>query len=127
MKRLYALRGAVCSENTKEDILKNVGDMCRQLFEQNKVKAEDLVSIQFTQTKELDVMNPCFALRHSDTGIDTSKVALFAMPELEIKGMLKNCIRVLVTLYMEENSKPHMVYINGAEVLRLDFKKKSGQ
>lgn len=124
MKRLYALRGAVCSENTKEDILKNVGDMCRQLFSFNNVKAEDLVSIQFTMTSELNVMNPCYALRHSDTGVDTSKVALFSSPELEIVGMLKNCIRVMVTLYMEEGSELNMVYMNGAEVLRPDFKRK---
>ena len=56
-----------------------------------------------------------------DTGIDTSKVALFSTPELEIVGMLKNCIRVMVTLYLEENSELHMVYMNGAEVLRPDF------
>lgn len=121
MKRLYALRGAVCSENTKEDILKNVGNMCRELFTLNKVHAEDLVSIQFTMTSELNVMNPCYALRHSDVGIDTSKVALFSSPELEIVGMLKNCIRVMVTLYMEEGSDLKMVYMNGAEVLRPDF------
>lgn len=124
MKRLYALRGAVCSENTKEDILKNVGDMCRQLFSLNNVKSEDLVSIQFTMTPDLNVMNPCYALRHSDTGVDTSKVALFGMPELEIFGMLPKCIRVMVTLYMEDNSQLQMVYMNGAEVLRPDFKRK---
>lgn len=121
MKRLYALRGAVCSENTKDDILKNVGAMCRELFKLNDVKAEDLVSIQFTMTSELNVMNPCFALRHSETGVDTSKVALFSSPELEITGMLKNCIRVMVTVYLEENSELKMVYMNGAEVLRPDF------
>ncbi|WP_407399137.1 chorismate mutase [Treponema sp.] len=124
MKRLYALRGAVCSENTKEDILKNVGDMCRQLFKLNSVDAKDLVSIQFTMTDDLDVMNPCYALRHSDTGIDTSKVALFSSPELEIVGMLRKCIRVMITLYLEENSELKMVYMNGAEVLRPDFVKK---
>lgn len=121
MKRLYALRGAVCSENTKDDILKNVGAMCRELFKLNDVKAEDLVSIQFTMTSELNVMNPCFALRHSETGVDTSKVALFSSPELEITGMLKNCIRVMVTVYLEDNSELKMVYMNGAEVLRPDF------
>lgn len=123
MKRLYAIRGAVCAENTKESILENVGNMCRELFEKNNVKSEDLVSIIFSQTSDLDVMNPCFALRHSEVGVDTSKVALFGIPELEIVGMLSKCIRVMVNVYLEEGSTITPVYRNGAEVLRPDFKK----
>lgn len=122
MKRLYALRGAICSENTKEDILQNVQKMCSELFKLNNVQAEDLVSIQFTMTNDLNVLNPCSALRQVNTGIDTSKVALFGLPELEIVGMLRKCIRVMITLYMEENSSLHMVYMNGAEILRPDLK-----
>ncbi len=123
MKRLYSIRGAVCAENTKESILKNVGDMCRALFEENSVKAEDLVNIQFSMTRDLDVMNPCFALRKSDVGIDTANVALFGVQEAEIVGMLPKCIRVMVTLYLEEGTALRHVYMNGAEVLRPDFKR----
>ncbi|MCQ2248645.1 MAG: chorismate mutase [Treponema sp.] len=123
MKRLYSIRGAVCAENTRESILKNVGDMCRELFRENSVKAEDLVNIQFSMTRDLDVMNPCFALRKSDVGVDTSNVALFGVQEAEIVGMLPKCIRVMVTLYLEEGTVLRHVYMNGAEVLRPDFKR----
>ena len=33
--RLYGIRGAVCTENTAEDITKNVGKMCEDLFKSN--------------------------------------------------------------------------------------------
>ena len=47
-KRLAAFRGAVCVENTAESITENVCCMCRELFLQNKIKTEDIVSLQFT-------------------------------------------------------------------------------
>ena len=48
MKKLVAIRGAVCCENTAEDITKWVCQMCNAVFEKNQLKAEDIVSIQFT-------------------------------------------------------------------------------
>ena len=56
--RLYGIRGATGAENTKESVTANVIEMCTKLFADNKVKAEDIVSIQFTVTSDLNVMNP---------------------------------------------------------------------
>lgn len=122
MKRLYAVRGAVCSENTKEDISKNVHEMCDAIFTENGIKSEDLVSIQFTMTKDLDEYNACAALRKSGPCIDCSQVALFCSQEAEIKGMLPKCIRVMITCYLEEGKEIRNIYMNGAEVLRPDRK-----
>ncbi len=47
-KILTALRGAVCVENTVESITENICLMCRELFTRNNIKAEDIVSLQFT-------------------------------------------------------------------------------
>ena len=51
MKKLTAIRGATISENTPQDITKNVCDMCNEIIIKNKLKASDLVSIFFTVTK----------------------------------------------------------------------------
>lgn len=120
-KRLYAIRGAVCCENTVESITENVGKMCEILFKKNNVQAEDMVSIHFTMTNDLNVINAATALRKSNCCVDTSKVALFVSQEAQICGMLPKTIRIMLTVYLPENSKIQAVYLNGAEKLRPDF------
>lgn len=120
-KRLNGLRGAVCSENTKEEITKNVCTLFNQLVTLNSLSADDIVSVQFTLTKELTVLNPATALRLGKTVIDTRDLALFCSQEAYIEGGMKNVIRLLVTAYTAEGEKKHNVYLNGAEKLRPDF------
>lgn len=122
-KRIFALRGATRAENSRESILQNVESLCKEIFERNKILSEDIVSIVFTQTRDLDELNPCYALRHGDVGIDVSRVALFSTNELETKGMLSRTIRVMVTAYLPQDSEISHVYKNGAEVLRPDLAK----
>ena len=123
-KRLYGLRGASGAENTKESVQKGVTDMCRALFADNNLSSEDIVSVHFTLTKDLTALNPAFALRHGDVGIDVSSLALFSSQEVDIEGSPTGMIRVLVHAYLEEGSKPKHVYVNGGEKLRPDFVRK---
>ncbi len=120
-KRLYGIRGAVCCENTKQDIQKAVETMCSQLFSRNIFCPEDLVSLHFTMTGDLDAFNPAAALRKSSLGHLVQQAALFCSAEAPVVGSLPRTIRVLVTMYMEEGSIPHHCYTGGAEVLRPDF------
>jgi len=122
-KQLYGIRGTCCTENTAESIVREVCSMCGGIFKKNSLLPEDIVSIQFTVTKDIDAMNPAAALRHGDCGIDVSSCALFCSQEAEIQGSLPHTIRVLITAYMKEHSLPVHIYRNGAEVLRPDFAK----
>ena len=121
--RLYGIRGATGAENSKESIISNVQQMCGAIFLKNKLKENNIVSIQFTITKDLTAMNPAAALRKGgDCGIDVSKVPLFCSAEPEIDGSPEKMIRVLVTSYADESAEIHHVYINGGEKLRPDLK-----
>ena len=120
MKRLYAVRGATSCENTPESILKAVHEMCDELFIQNKMKSEDLVSIQFSMTKDLDSFNACGALRKSGPVIDCSKVALFCTQEADIIGGMEKVIRVMITVYLKKNAEVKNIYKNGTDRLRPD-------
>ncbi len=122
--RLYGIRGAVCSENTVEDIIKNVGNMCKEVFVRNGLKSEDIVSIQFTVTADINALNPAAALRKANLDFDVTKCALFCASEPPMEKTLPRCIRLLVTTYMQDNASVHHVYLNGAEVLRPDFASK---
>lgn len=122
-KRLAAFRGAVCVENTAESITENVCLMCRELFSRNKIKAEDIVSLQFTITDDITVLNPATALRRGNPGLDVSQVPLFCSQEAKIDGMMPKVIRALLTSYVNEENERQNVYLNGAEKLRPDFSK----
>ena len=119
--RFYAVRGAVCCENESEDIVKNVSLMMNQIFSLNNIQSQDLVSIQFSMTSDLNEINAATALRKGNIIIDVSKVALFCTQEAQIKNMPPKIIHAMVTFYGDENLSVKNVYLNGAEKLRPDF------
>lgn len=123
-KRLAAFRGAVCVENTAESITENVCLMCRELFTRNKIKAEDIVSLQFTITDDITVLNPATALRKGNPGLDVSLVPLFCAQEAKIDGGMPLVVRALLTAYTDECAGRQNVYLNGAEKLRPDLSAK---
>ena len=120
-KRLAAFRGAICVENTPESITENVCLMCCELFSRNSIKADDIVSLQFTITKDITKLNPATALRKGDCGLDITAVPLFCSQEAYIEGGMPLVVRALLTAYVEEGCERHNVYLNGAEKLRPDF------
>ena len=123
-KRLAAFRGAVCVENTAESITENVCLMCRELFTRNKIQAEDIVSLQFTITDDITVLNPATALRKGNPGLDVSQVPLFCAQEAKINGGMPLVVRALLTAYTAESAGRQNVYLNGAEKLRPDLSAK---
>ncbi len=120
-KRIYGIRGATSVENNEKSIIDSVGEMCDSIFKQNNITSEDIVSIFFTMTEDIDALNACTALRRSNCCIDVSKCALFAAKEPELKNSMPLMIRVLVTAYMKEDSEVHHVYLGRAANLRPDF------
>ena len=116
-KRLYALRGAARCENTEEDIRRQVSLLYDTLLEKNRLAEEDIVSVIFSKTGDLDALNPAAALRQTGRAGD---LALFAVREAETVDALPRVIRVLIHCYLPEGTKPRHVYRNGAEVLRPD-------
>ena len=118
-KRLYGLRGAVQCINTADDILRQVSVLYDSLLEKNNLMEDDIVSVIFSQTSDLDAINPAAALRQSGRA---GELALFALREAETAAdPLPRVVRVLIHCYLPQGSKPCHVYRNGAEVLRPDF------
>ena len=120
MKRLYALRGAVQCENTEADICRQIGRMYDDLLGKNNLNENEIVSIIFSVTNDLDAINPSTALRKYGRALGDE--ALFSVQEPECKNSLERTVRVIIHCYLEEGSKVKYVYCNGAEVLRPDRK-----
>lgn len=117
-KRLYALRGAVRCLNTAADIGEQVAALYDALLEANGLREEDIVSLTFSVTGDLDALNPAAALRQSGRAGD---VALFAVQEAACRGALERTVRALLHCYLPQGAAPRHVYRNGAELLRPDW------
>lgn len=88
-----AIRGATTADsNTAEDIHEATTEMLRTLLALNDLNADDLVSIFFTTTRDLNATFPAVAAR--DLGLD--QVPLMCAHEMEVPGALDKVVRALV-------------------------------
>ena len=115
-KRLFALRGATRCLNDSFDISKQVVELYDELLSRNGLGEEDIVSVIFSVTSDIDAKNPAAALREEGRAGNT---ALFVAQEACFPGSLDRVIRLLIHCYQE--ASPVHIYRNGAEVLRLDY------
>ena len=120
-KRIYAVRGAIFAENTKDSIQEKAVKLFNAVVEKNDIKSQDIVSLHWTLTKDLDAMNPATALRLGKPAIDVSEIPLFCSQEAFIQGGRPKVIRMMLTAYLDQ--KPSHIFLEGAEALRPDFSK----
>jgi chorismate mutase len=116
---MIAIRGAITvEENTVEAMNEATKVLLNQVFEKNNLVEDDLISILFSATIDLDAQYPAVAARE----IGLTETPLFCVQELNIKGSLNKCIRVLVHCQKEmvKNEVQH-IYLRGAKVLRPDI------
>ena len=116
IKKLRALRGAVCCEDNEDSISSAVANLYSRILRVNSLSEKDIVSIQFTVTPDIRALNPATALRKNGFAENT---ALFCALEPCMEGSLPKTIRILIYYYSRK--KPSHIYIGGAEVLRPDL------
>ena len=116
IKKLRALRGAVCCEDNEESISSAVVNLYSRILIENSLPEKDIVSIQFTVTSDIRALNPASALRKNGFAKNT---ALFCALEPCMNGGLPKTIRILIYYYSRK--KPIHIYMGGAEVLRPDW------
>lgn len=116
-----AIRGATTVENnSKEEIWEATEEMLKKIAEENDLGQEDIISITFTLTQDLDACYP--AVRAREMGY--TDVPLMNMPELAVPGSLEKCIRVIILTNSDKNLKEiNHVYLRGAKKLRPDLAK----
>ncbi len=111
-----AVRGAIQIEsNNIKSIEIGVVRLVKLILDENNILLENVISIIFSQTSDLDAMNPAGALRT----IGFEQTPLFCTKEPDIVGSMERIIRVLITVNTEQGLKP--VYLEGAKNLRPDL------
>ena len=116
IKKLRALRGAVCCEDNEAGISSAVVNLYSRILTENSLSEKDIVSIQFTVTSDIRALNPATALRKQGFAENT---ALFCALEPCMEGSLPKTIRILIYYYSRK--RPTHIYMGGAEVLRPDL------
>jgi chorismate mutase len=110
------IRGATTTDaNTREAILEATRDLLERLIKANDLHADDIASVIFSTTPDLNAEFPAVAAR--DLG--WRDIALFCTHEMAVPGSLSRCIRVLIhwNTTRRANEIVH-VYIREARNLR---------
>ena len=112
------IRGATtASDNTREAILEATRELMEALIQTNELSQDDIASIYFTITPDLDAAFPATAVRLIG-GID---VATLDAQAPHIVNDLPRCIRVLIHWNTDcAQSEIRHVYLRDARALRPD-------
>lgn len=91
--RCRGIRGATTvAVNTSEAILGATSELLTLLVERNAIEMEDIASVFFTVTQDLDAAHPALAARQ----LGWTEVALLCAQEMRVPGSLGGCVRVLL-------------------------------
>lgn len=120
--KVLAIRGATTvSSNSSEEILEETSVLINTIINTNKIELDDIISMCFTMTKDLDAVYPAVAVREKLGIVD---IPLLNFEEKYIKGSLEKCIRVMIYINSDKNkSEIKHVYLNESKKLRPDLVK----
>ena len=118
-RAVRALRGATTVDaDTPEQIQERMIALLTAMFERNDIHHDDLISVFFTATSDINSAFPAAAARQFGLG----DVPLLCAQELEIDGGEPLCLRVLIHLVTDRGRQElHHVYLERARGLRDDL------
>ena len=114
---LRALRGATtATANSREAIQEAVEELLNALVERNNLSGEQILSLTFSVTTDLDACFPA-AIARQRPGWDG--VALLDCQQMAVAGDLKRCIRLLAHVWLKQPARH--AYLREAAKLRPDL------
>jgi chorismate mutase len=111
------VRGATTVDrNDAAAVRERTGELLRLLVASNGILPEDVASVLFTVTPDVDAEFPALAVR-SMTGWE--EVPLLCAREIPVPGALGGCIRVLLMWNTDRSqSEVRHAFVRGARALR---------
>ncbi len=95
-------------------------ELLETMLAQNPIPLDEIASIFFTLTEDLDAEFPAVAARH----IGLSSVPMLCFREVPVPGSLSRCVRVLMQVNSDRpQSEFSHVYLRAAKSLRPDLAK----
>lgn len=112
------IRGATTAvRNSKEEIKNSVDELIKELVQRNKISPENILSITFSVTKDLDACFPASIARKCN-GFES--VAFLDCQQMYVSDDIKHCIRLMATVILPTNAELKHPYLRGASKLRPD-------
>lgn len=113
------IRGATTVDhNNQAEILAATSELLQLMIHQNDLLVEDIASVIFTVTEDLDAVFPALAARQ----MGWNGVALMCMREIPVPDSLGKCIRVLLHVNTTRGASDiQHVYLRKAASLRPAF------
>ena len=123
MKSVRAFRGATqLSADTKADMREAVVELLQDLLKANSISDDDLISILFTATPDIQSDFPAAGVRE----LGLVDLPLICAQELDVAGSLPRTIRLLIHANSSlTRSEVTHKYLRGAVVLRPDLAAKA--
>jgi chorismate mutase len=118
MMKCRGVRGAITvSSNNEDEILTATRELLSALVQANGIEADDIASIYFTTTSDLNCTYPAYAARQ----LGWYDMALLCGHEMDVPGGLAKCVRVLIHWNTIKAAKDiNHVYLREARSLRPD-------
>jgi chorismate mutase len=123
--RVRGIRGAVTvAENSRTAIITATEQLLNLIAGENEIDSEDIVSIIFSVTADLDAVFPAEAARR----LGWSMTPLMCTTEIPVSGAMEKCVRVLMHAYTKRGqSEVRHVYLGEAAKLRPDLSSGSAE
>jgi chorismate mutase len=102
MLMIRGIRGAIeVKRNERDSILAAARCLLKNILSENQLEPEDIVSIIFTTTKDINAEFPAAVLRD----IGWKYIPALCTHEMDVPGGMKGVIRILVHAYVNKNQK----------------------
>lgn len=114
-----AVRGATTiNHNTADEIISGTLEVLTEILKENSIDVEDIISVFFTVTRDIDAEFPAVAARK----LGMTDIALLCTYEIDVPGSMEKCIRVMLHFNTDKkNSDIRHIYLKEARKLRPDL------
>ena len=116
---MRAIRGATqVSANSADSIAAGTQELISEILRSNGISAEEVISILFTASPDLNASFPAAAVRN--LGFEGTQ--LICAVEIDVPGALERTIRVMAHVEIERSKEEiNHIYLHGAKALRADI------
>ena len=116
--KLTAIRGATTADGNTDELIKSaVIELVQEFITLNNLKKENIISITFTVTKDL---NSCFPAAIARKFFNFDSVAFLDCQQMFVPEDINFCIRLLALVNLRSDREPVHPYLNGSSKLRPD-------
>ena len=116
--KIIIIRGATtASGNSVREIEDAVVELISELISRNNLIQNNILSITFTATKDLDACFPASIARKFN-GLDS--VAFIDCQQMYVSNDIDFCIRIMAQVFLPQNNPIKHPYLRGASKLRSD-------